>query len=380
MKIAFLECAQNFGGARKAAINMAVNLRGLHETSVIDFYGSCDPFKQACDDAKVQYEVLIPSDPFYIQSASNKWTMVKNLLSFLPHMWKVNKRLRQLCEDQNIDYLCVSSFRPMLAAYLWKPKAKVIFFAHAWYIDKVIPKHEKYLLKRVPDKIVCISEATRQAIYNNEIADLEELSVVQNSIDEKMIPTEVADINRRQNEIVILHNGGFTEGKGQLFSVEMAKELKQRGVDFKLIFAGIIYKEVASQKYYDKVRELVSLYNLEGNVIFVLNKSGIFDYIRACDILVHPSATEGFPLCVLEAQILKKPVVANAVGGVIDMVLDEYTGFLPDYNNVRQYCDIIERLKNDKGLYNRISENAYNLAKTCFTKDRQINQLLNVFK
>ena len=379
MKIAFLECAQNFGGARKAAITMALNLKDTHDVSIIDFYGSCKPFIDSCRHSNLKCEILSPSNPFLIQSAKTVFTKIKNLILFLPHMIKINRNLRKLCDEQDIDYLCVSSFRPMLAVFLKRPRAKVVFFAHAWYIDKVIPKHEKFLLKRVPDKIVCISEATRQAIYNNKIANLEDMNVVQNSICEFSIPSKVAVIKKFSDDLVILHNGGFTSGKGQLISVEIARELVRRNVPFKMIFAGIIYQENASKLYYETVRNKIEEYGLQQYVVFVINKSGIFDFIRASDILIHPSETEGFPLCILEAQILKKPVIANAVGGVIDMILDGYTGFLPDYNNVGQYCDIIQQLYLDKNLYNKIADNAYNLASTCFTKEKQILKLNNVF-
>lgn len=379
MKIAFLECAQNFGGARKAAITMAHNLCEQHEASIIDFYGSCKPFIDSCRNNNLRINILSPSDPYCIQSAQSLYEKIKNLILFIPHMVMINKRLRLICKEQNIDYLCVSSFRPMLAIYIMRPKAKVVFFAHAWYIKKVIPKHEMYLLKRVPDKIVCISEATRQAIYNNGISKFEDMTVVQNSICESDIPLEIASIKKKYDDFVILHNGGFTPGKGQLISVQIAKELKRRGFCFKMVFTGIIYKGNESRIYYEEVQNKVKEYGLEQNVIFIINRNGVYDYIRACDILIHPSETEGFPLCVLEAQILKKPVIANAVGGVIDMVLDGYTGFLPDYNNINQYCDIIINLKTNNELYNYISQNAYNLARTCFTKEKQIVKLNKVF-
>ncbi len=50
--------------------------------------------------------------------------------------------------------------------------------------------------------------------------------------------------------------------------------------------------------------------------------------IAQSDILALPSVQEGFPNVLLEAMALSKPVVATAVGGVPEQVVDGETGLL----------------------------------------------------
>jgi len=59
-----------------------------------------------------------------------------------------------------------------------------------------------------------------------------------------------------------------------------------------------------------------------------LNQEAVAAQINACDLVVMPSRWEGCPLVAIEAMRCGKPVVASAVGGLTEMVLDGVTGRL----------------------------------------------------
>ena len=50
--------------------------------------------------------------------------------------------------------------------------------------------------------------------------------------------------------------------------------------------------------------------------------------LQACDVLIHPSINDPFPLAVLEAMACGKPVVAALGGGVVDCIKEGITGRL----------------------------------------------------
>ena len=60
-----------------------------------------------------------------------------------------------------------------------------------------------------------------------------------------------------------------------------------------------------------------------------------FPVVRALDVLVHPALRDPFPLALLEGMALARPIVASAVGGIPEMLVDGVSGRLvpPDDPN-----------------------------------------------
>lgn len=56
--------------------------------------------------------------------------------------------------------------------------------------------------------------------------------------------------------------------------------------------------------------------------------SKVADYMRAADLLLHPSHAEGLPNVVLEAMAAELPVIATSVGGIPEVVIPGETGWL----------------------------------------------------
>lgn len=381
-KIIFLEAVQDYGGARISTVELAERLQIHYDVFLVDFYGSCSPFVTDAERRGLHLSIIKKRlRPRIVNTSKNYFLKLFNLLSFLPHFFLMRIRVQNLIRQIDPDFIIVNNSKVLSTLVLYrKKKFKVVLFARGWFLPKQISKADKFLFKRLVDKYVCVSNSTRQAIYAGGMTTLDNLFVVHNAISESKLTKEVAQIEKNSQTTVILHSAGFLKDKGQLVSIEMARILKKKGINFKLILAGLVYVGNESKAFYDEIIGLINYHQLGDVVEIVLNKPNVISYFNACDLLIHPSETEGLPRVLMEAMILRKPVIANAVGGVTDYILHGHTGFLTRHNSASDYAYFVEKLIDDNNLYQNISSNAYQLIKNGFTEQNQIESLQRVFE
>jgi glycosyltransferase involved in cell wall biosynthesis len=92
-------------------------------------------------------------------------------------------------------------------------------------------------------------------------------------------------------------------------------------------------------------------------------------YERAAVVAV-PSHREGFGVVCAEAMAYGRPVVAAAVGGLLDLVVDGETGLLVQPRDVAALREALERLLADADLRRRLGENARRRMREHFSWDR----------
>lgn len=72
------------------------------------------------------------------------------------------------------------------------------------------------------------------------------------------------------------------------------------------------------------------------------------------DIVVLTSRNEGTPVTLIEAMACGKPAVSTKVGGVVDIINDEQTGYLCGQNEPQIFAEKIITLSQDKGLREKL--------------------------
>lgn len=381
MKIIFVEAVQSYGGAQIATVDLAYRLSQMgHAVSIIDCHGCCEVFVEAVKNAKLSFDILLPrSEPYVIGKYSSKLRNFFRLVGYFRYWLKMRSRLKQLLNKSRPD--AVVCYNDKVLSMIPKSDGyQIVYYAHGWYLPSQISFVMRKLLKNRPSKILAVSQATRMALYAGGIASLDKVSVVHNAIDVSELPSSVATIEKGEGKFKVLMCGGFLSDKGQHIAVEVARELKNEGFPICLVLTGIIYQGHESKMYYDRIIEMIDRYDLSDCVEIVCGKPNVIDYFRACDCLIHPSSSEGFGLVVLEAMALDKPVIVNAVGGVIDMVLDGFTGIITPHNDVAAYVAAIKKLASDNQFRENIVGNAKSLTEASFTKERQIEQFLSAIK
>jgi glycosyltransferase involved in cell wall biosynthesis len=173
------------------------------------------------------------------------------------------------------------------------------------------------------------------------------------AVSEEVKDLMVRAMHVEPHKILVINNGIDTEDYGKPIDLEtVCKELGLVFDDKVVTFVGRLvsnkghkYLIMAAQvviRYYPNTKfllvgngptlgeltDLVSKLSLEKHVKFLGERSDIPNILAITNVFVLPSFAEGISLALLEAMAAGKPVVATAVPGNRDVVVDKETGLL----------------------------------------------------
>jgi trehalose synthase len=102
---------------------------------------------------------------------------------------------------------------------------------------------------------------------------------------------------------------------------------------------------------------------------------------RHASVVVQKSLAEGFGLTVAEAMWKRRPVVASAVGGIVDQIEDGIHGRLvDDPTDLRAFGAAVESLLRDPTGAAKLAENAHQRVADEFLGDRHLEQYVRLFE
>jgi glycosyltransferase involved in cell wall biosynthesis len=207
----------------------------------------------------------------------------------------------------------------VVAAGVGKP-----FVLQLWGTDVELARRARSLARRVVSKarlVICPSQALAGAARE---LGAREVRVIPSGV---QVPDEVAEPAEPPE---ILFAGRLSPEKGILELVEAARDLN-------LVVAGD--GPLRSQ--------------VPGAMGFVPHHALGALYERAA-VVACPSHREGFGVVCAEAMAYGRPVVAGAVGGLLDLVVDGETGLLVPPRDVGALRTALERLLGDAELRRRL--------------------------
>lgn len=376
MNIIFLDAVQDFGGSQKSTINLINNIIPNHKVMFVDFWGTDELLFENLENNKIPYSILDKRlSPIVIKEKGNKLKTFKNFINYFFNKKKLQKKFHEVENSFKPDVVIVNNLKS-LSILSNKGTYKIIFFERTWFANQNISFIKKIYFKKV-NSFFAVSNATRAAIYAKGITTLDKIFLLPNSIylNESHLQRE-GKIDR----VNILNCGGYINTKGLHHTIEMGIKLKKMNIDFHIDIVGVLYKGEVSQNYYEYLKLKISENKLQHNIKLHVNIKDVKPFFQNAHILVHPTYTEGLPRVIMEAMVHSVPVIANPVGGVNDYILDGYTGFLTNYNDIDDFVDKIIALKEDQNLYNSISNNAYMLIKDNYNNCIQMDKFNNIIK
>jgi glycosyltransferase involved in cell wall biosynthesis len=161
---------------------------------------------------------------------------------------------------------------------------------------------------------------------------------------------KVETVNKDTQKVTLLFVGQIEGFKGILFLIEALKKVKPQ--NWQLLIVG---KGAAA----NKVKEAI-VGDARFKFVGWVDQEVLIDYYRQADFTVVPSLCyENSPKTIDESLVANVPVLAADIGGVSEIVKDDYNGFTFAPGNERSLIEVLEHFLNHP-------ENIANLKKNCF--------------
>lgn len=167
-----------------------------------------------------------------------------------------------------------------------------------------------------------------------------------------------SDLGIKAEKRVLFCPRRLTEKNGIIYPAMAVNQLRS-------IFPDIILYYSADGEQKEMLENYIAINNLSKHIMLLgeISRQQMMKYYKASDIILIPSicskgAKEDTSISALEAMAFSKPVIASAVGGLKEIIINGESGLLIEEGNVSQLSDRIMRLLLDRKLYIRISKHA----------------------
>jgi len=208
------------------------------------------------------------------------------------------------------------------------------------------------------DGITTVSEDLKEDTYRHfEIT--KDIKVIPNFIDFNRFSLQPKDHFKKaiapNNERILIHTSNFRKVKRTEDVIKMFHKVLQK-IPSKLLMVGDGPERSANEQL---CREL----DINDNVRFLGKQDAVEEILSVSDLFIIPSENESFGLAALEAMACKVPVISSNAGGLPELNIDDFCGYMCNVGDVDDMANkAITILSNEENL-NYFKENALTRAK-----------------
>ncbi|MCX6355259.1 MAG: glycogen synthase [Candidatus Aureabacteria bacterium] len=226
------------------------------------------------------------------------------------------------------------------------------------------------------DKVIAVSKIMKEDILKYFNIKSDRIEVIHNGIDLDIWKQKEMDPELRKRygieDDYILFIGRPTAQKGMRFLIDAMEY-----IPCQLVMGAV---GADTKEYEDLMMEKVKN---NKKIVWIHEHLKEEEYIQlytSAKVFVCPSMYEPFGIINLEAMSCKTPVVANAVGGILEVVAHEETGLLVEPANPRKMADAVNRLLKDPVMARTLGENGRRRVEELFGWDRIADQTKKLYE
>ena len=248
--------------------------------------------------------------------------------------------------------------------------AKLIYSPHCISfmrqdVGKIVRRFFIYL-----ERIANLNRSTYVACSESEKVEINKalptayVVLIENAIQSLSDESSVSRHNNRKEKLLVVTTGGIRPQKGPGMFSQISSQIGSEGFEFIWVGDG------------DKA-DKIELEKSKVTVTGWVTRKEAQEVARKCDIFLSTSLWEGLPIALLEAMSIGLcPVVCDCAGN-IDVIEDGKTGFI--FSSLEEAISILNKLRDDRLLLNRVGFAAYKESETRFSIRRFYSEFESLY-
>ena len=196
------------------------------------------------------------------------------------------------------------------------------------------------------DLIISVSENMKTKISEN--TKLVNVNVIRNGYDSESFYLNEEEAKLRNKTLKIINVANFNKVKGQDI---LLKAIKLLNIEVEVTFVGDGPELTRCRKYVEEngIKDKV-------NFLGKISHQNIMPLLKQHDIFCLPSRSEGLPSAPLEAMACGLPVVGFDVGGMSEIIINDFNGFLCNPESLDDLAHKLIMASSKKWEYMQISK------------------------
>jgi len=216
------------------------------------------------------------------------------------------------------------------------------------------------LLSHFTDRIVAVSPEVRHNMLQKEHLNRKKIKVIYNGIN--LDRFQISITRKEAKGRLMIDDKTFVLGtvtrfypvKNVEMQLELVHRLKDKIPNFRLLIVG-----PKTDHGGRRIENMIKNRKLEKYITLLGFRQDVPQILKAIDVFIITSFSEGTSMSILEAMASKCAIVASAVGGTPHIIEHMRTGLLFDVDSLRELYDAVLSLYLKKDLRKQISKQAF---------------------